>query len=188
MTLQIEGSSSTSSTRATNDFGDVEVSFDRDGGWRQEGAILDFSMERDDGAPAKLDEIRTALEDTLHAVWRGDAESDDFNRLVIGAGLAWRDITILRAVGKFLRQAAMTFSLAYMQQALAKNPELADLLVELFHARNKPEGATGQAGRVAGARLPVSAYGRRRPRPDSRGARAAQVAAQPAGPAPRRRP
>jgi glutamate dehydrogenase len=125
------------------------VSFNRDGGWRQEGAILDFSMERDDGAPAKLDDIRAALEDTLHAVWRGEAESDDFNRLVIGAGLAWRDITILRAIGKFLRQAAMTFSLAYMQQALAKNPELADLLVELFHARNKPDVSGDRAGRVA---------------------------------------
>jgi glutamate dehydrogenase len=80
------------------------VSFNRDGGWRQEAVILDFSMERADGLPANIDQLRRPLEDAFHAVLRGLAESDDFNRLVIGAGLEWRDITILRAVGKFLRQ------------------------------------------------------------------------------------
>ncbi len=114
------------------------VSFNTDGGWRQEAVILDFSMERADGLPAKLDDIRAPLQDAFHAVLRGAAESDDFNKLVIGAGLAWRDVTILRATGRFLRQAAMTFSLAYMQQALVRNPDVATLLVALFHARNDP--------------------------------------------------
>jgi glutamate dehydrogenase len=119
------------------------VAFNSDGGWRQTAAILDFSMERADGLPVRLDDIREPLEDAFHTVLRGDAESDGFNRLVMGAGLAWRDVTILRAAGKFLRQAAMTFSLAYMQQALSRNPELANLLVELFYARNDP-AASGE--------------------------------------------
>jgi len=114
------------------------VSFSRDGGWRQEAVILDFAMERADGLPVKLDDLRDPLENAFHAVLREDAENDGFNRLVIGAVLAWRDITILRAIGKFLRQAAMTFSLAYMQQALTRNPDVAVLLVSLFHAKNDP--------------------------------------------------
>ena len=125
------------------------VSFNRDGGWRQEAAILDFSMEREDGTPVKLEEVRIGLEDALHAVWRGEAESDDFNKLVMEAGLVWRDITILRAAAKFLRQAAFTFSVAYMQQALVKNPELAGLLVALFYARNDPAAEAGREARVA---------------------------------------
>jgi glutamate dehydrogenase len=125
------------------------VSFNRDGGWRQDAVILDFSMERADGLPAKLGELRGPLEDALHAVLRGDAESDDFNRLVIAAGLDWRDITILRGIGKFLRQAAMTFSLAYMQQALVRNPDVAALLVGLFYAKNAPAPDGDRAGRVA---------------------------------------
>ena len=115
------------------------VSFNRDGGWRQEAVILDFTMERADGLPANIDQLRTPLEDAFHAVLRGQAESDDFNRLVIGAGLEWRDIAILRAVGKFLRQAAMTFSLTYMQQALVRNPDVAALLVALFRAKHDPD-------------------------------------------------
>src|SRR5882757_1383569 len=124
------------------------VSFNSDGGWRQEALILDFSMERADGLPVNLNEVRGPLEDALHAVLRGEAESDDFNRLVIGARLAWRDVTILRAVGKFLRQAAMTFSLAYMQQALVRNPDVAALLVDLFHAKNDPDLSGDRTARV----------------------------------------
>ncbi|HSS12967.1 MAG TPA: NAD-glutamate dehydrogenase domain-containing protein, partial [Rhizomicrobium sp.] len=114
------------------------ISFNRDGGWRQEAVVLDFSMERADGLPVDIGQLRKPLEDAFHAVLRGDAESDDFNRLVIGASLEWRDVTILRAVGKFLRQAAMTFSLAYMQQALVRNPDVAALLVALFRTKNDP--------------------------------------------------
>jgi glutamate dehydrogenase len=115
------------------------VSFNSDGGWRQDAAVLDFTMERADGLPVRLDDIRRPLEDAFHAVLRGDAESDGFNRLVIGAGLSWRDVTILRAAAKFLRQAAITFSGSYMQQALVRNPDVAGLLVALFHARNDPQ-------------------------------------------------
>ena len=124
------------------------VSFNSDGGWRQDAAILDFAMERADGLPVRLDDIRGSLEDAFHAVLRGEAESDGFNRLVIGAGLGWRDVTILRAVAKFLRQAALTFSAAYMQQALVRNPDVAGLLVALFYARNDPHLTGDRADEV----------------------------------------
>jgi glutamate dehydrogenase len=122
------------------------LSFNADGGWRQEAVVLDFIMERADGQPVKLDQIRQGLEDAFHAVMDGAAESDDFNKLVMGAGLAWRDVVILRAVARYLRQAAITFSLPYMQAALVRNPDLAALLVALFYARNEPDGATRERG------------------------------------------
>jgi glutamate dehydrogenase len=120
------------------------VSFSAGPGWRQDAVILDFVMERADGIAVKIDEIRGPLEDALHAVLRGDAENDGFNRLVMSAGLAWRDVTILRAVGRYLRQAAIPFSLAYMEQALVRNAEVAALLVALFYARCMPRGDGGE--------------------------------------------
>jgi len=116
------------------------LSFTADGGWRQDAMVLDFAMERADGLPVRLDEIRQPLQDAFHAVMRGEAENDGFNRLVMGARLEWRDVVILRAIAKFLQQAAITFSQAYMQQALTRNPDLAGLLVALFHARCGLEG------------------------------------------------
>ncbi|MGZ5929661.1 MAG: NAD-glutamate dehydrogenase [Rhizomicrobium sp.] len=115
------------------------VQFKRDDGWTEDGAILDFQMERADGQAAGLDDIREPLQDVFHAVLGGQAESDGFNRLVIGAGLNWRDVAILRTVAKFLRQAAFPFSQDYMEQALARNPEIAALLTQMFHARLDPK-------------------------------------------------
>jgi glutamate dehydrogenase len=129
------------------------VSFKRDDGWNAEAVILDFRMERADGQPARLDEIREALEDVFHAVIRGRAESDNFNRLVMGGGIEWRAVTILRGVAKFLRQAAIPFSQDYMEQALNRNPDIAALLVELFLARNHPTEASDAAAEKAGERI-----------------------------------
>jgi glutamate dehydrogenase len=104
----------------------------------EEAFVLDFRMEHGGRDTA---ETRHLLEDAFHAVIAGKAESDGFNRLVLGAGLAWRDIAILRAVAKFLRQAAIPFSQDYMEQALARNPDVARQLVELFHSMQSPQAA-----------------------------------------------
>ncbi|MDQ1568067.1 MAG: glutamate dehydrogenase, partial [Actinomycetota bacterium] len=72
------------------------------------------------------------------ATWRGEAENDGFNRLVLGAGLTGREVSVLRAYSKYLRQVGSAFSQAYMERTLAANPHIARLLVELFHARFDP--------------------------------------------------
>ncbi len=104
-----------------------------------EAAILDFYMERADGAAVELDGVKHRLEDAIHAVIGGTAENDGLNRLIVTAGLPWRDITILRAGAKFLRQAGFSFSQDYIEQALARNSDIAALLVQLFHTRHDPD-------------------------------------------------
>ncbi len=103
-----------------------------------EAQILDFQMERADGGPVQLDDVKARLEDAFHAVVSDEAENDGFNRLVLAARLSWRDVVILRTVAKFLRQAGFAFSQDYMEQALARNPDIAALLVELFRTLNDP--------------------------------------------------
>jgi len=114
------------------------VSFKDDSGKTHDADILDFEMERADQGAASLEDIKAPLEDAFRAAVSGDAESDGFNKLVLCAGLAWRDVTILRAVTKYLRQAAINFSQDYIEHALARNPDIARLLVELFHINNDP--------------------------------------------------
>ncbi len=98
------------------------VSFKLDDGWRQDAYVLDFLMTCEAEDAMAFDALREPLEDVLHAVLESRAENDGFNRLVIGAGLGWREVVVLRAAAKFLRQAGLSFSLAYMQQTLARNP------------------------------------------------------------------
>ena len=76
-------------------------------------------------------------------MWAGALESDGLNRLVLGAGLAWREVAILRAYAKYLRQAGIAFSQDYMERALVAYPAIARLMVDLFVARFDP--ALGEA-------------------------------------------
>ena len=108
-------------------------------GTRQSVALQNFLMALDDGRPVRIERLKPLLEDAFHAVWTGQAESDGFNRLVVGAELPWHEIVILRAIAKFLRQTGLTLSQTYMEAALVKNPDLAVFLVRLFLTLHDPE-------------------------------------------------
>ena len=58
-------------------------------------------------------------------MWNGHAESDGFNALVLGAGLTWRQVVIIRTVAKYLRQTQTTFSQDYVENALVQNLPIA---------------------------------------------------------------
>ena len=68
----------------------------------------------------------------------GTIESDGFNRLVLLAGLTAREVAVVRAYGKYLRQIGFAFSQPYIESTLAGQPRLVADLVALFHARFDP--------------------------------------------------
>lgn len=105
--------------------------------------VHDFGMELADGAEIEIDRIKALFEDAFARAWGGEIENDDFNRLVLRAQLAWREVAILRAYARYLRQVGSTFSDAYVERALTGNPAIARKLVELFLARFDP--AQGEA-------------------------------------------
>ncbi|MEV6733809.1 MULTISPECIES: NAD-glutamate dehydrogenase [unclassified Streptomyces] len=84
------------------------------------------------------DDARERFQDAFSAVWQGDAENDNFNTLVLSAGLTWRQAVVLRAYAKYLRQAGVNFSQDYMEDTLRNNVHTTRLLVSLFEARLSP--------------------------------------------------
>ncbi|MHB8187030.1 MAG: NAD-glutamate dehydrogenase [Dermatophilaceae bacterium] len=96
--------------------------------------------------------LRELFQDAFAAVWDGRAESDGFNALVLGGELTWRQVVILRAVAKYLRQTGSTFSQDYVEAAMVSNVSIAALLVSLFETRFDPESAAGTAGTDDGGR------------------------------------
>ncbi|MFD6974716.1 NAD-glutamate dehydrogenase, partial [Streptomyces sp. NPDC059949] len=84
------------------------------------------------------DDARERFQDAFAAVWQGDAENDNFNALVLSAGLTWRQAVVLRAYAKYMRQAGSTFSQDYMEDTLRNNVHTTRLLVSLFEARMAP--------------------------------------------------
>ncbi|MCR6629442.1 MAG: NAD-glutamate dehydrogenase [Magnetospirillum sp.] len=102
--------------------------------------IHDFQLEL--SRPVDLAARGADFEEALLQVWRGAAENDGFNKLVLAAGLSWREVVVLRAYAKYLRQAGSTLSQAYVERALTANPGPAAALVGLFLARF---GLSGEA-------------------------------------------
>ncbi|MCL4745147.1 MAG: NAD-glutamate dehydrogenase, partial [Burkholderiaceae bacterium] len=101
--------------------------------------MLEFDLREAPGVQVQAVEVREIFQGALARVWSGDAENDGFNRLVLGAGLAWRDVVVLRAYCRYLLQTRMPFSQAYVEQALFDHPKLARLLIAMFHARFDPD-------------------------------------------------
>ena len=80
------------------------------------------------------------FQDALRAVWDGYNEIDGFNRLVLEAGLTWRQATVLRAYAKYMRQGGSPFAQDYIEDALVGNVDITRLLVQLFETRFDPAG------------------------------------------------
>jgi glutamate dehydrogenase len=98
--------------------------------------IYDFGLRAE---AEDLERVRKLFEETFIGVWRGELEDDGLNGLVLEAGLTGPEITIVRAIAKYLRQAGIAFSDAYMERTLIRHPDIARLLVKLFVARFDPD-------------------------------------------------
>ncbi|MCC5859208.1 MAG: NAD-glutamate dehydrogenase [Ectothiorhodospiraceae bacterium] len=112
--------------------------------------IHDFGLRLENARELEIDQVRTLFEKCFSAAWHERVENDGFNRLVIAARLDWREITVLRAYCKYLRQAGTTLSQSYMEETLVDHPRITRLLVRLFHTRFDPERADlKRSGRIA---------------------------------------
>ena len=98
-------------------------------------------------AAAASGSLRQLFEDALTALWLGQTEDDGFNALVLTAGLTWREVTLLRAYAKYLRQGGMRFSEDYMRRVLRGNSAITRLLIRLFESRFDPDKQQGAAER-----------------------------------------
>ncbi len=100
--------------------------------------IHDFELDTRTALAFDLGDLRAHFTRAFEALWRGDAESDGFNRLVLGALLDWRHVVVLRAYCRYLQQIGIAFSQAYMEETLTRYPAISNLLIELFNAKFDP--------------------------------------------------
>jgi glutamate dehydrogenase len=98
----------------------------------------DMLLERRDGAAIDLDSGKARLEAAFLMVMRGLAENDGYNALTLAGGLGWRDVALIRALSRYLRQIRVPFSQDYMWTTLVKHYVVVDDIIELFYARFDP--------------------------------------------------
>ncbi|HUO85304.1 MAG TPA: NAD-glutamate dehydrogenase, partial [Thermoanaerobaculia bacterium] len=111
--------------------------------------IRDFALEAPNMS-IDLPAVSAKFEQAFLRTWYGDAEDDGFNRLVLCAGLEWYEIVILRVYCKYLRQIGISFSEATMQQALANQPGITRMLLDLFDLQFNPVHSNQQRSAAKG--------------------------------------
>jgi glutamate dehydrogenase len=112
--------------------------------------IYDFGLQAD---AEDLERVRDLMRDAFLGVWRGDLEDDGLNGLVLGATLTGREVAVIRAIAKYLRQGGIAFSDAYIERTLIGHPEVARLLVRLFRARLHPDNSDPDEAEQAATRI-----------------------------------
>jgi glutamate dehydrogenase len=83
--------------------------------------------------------VKPAFEEAFGKVWLGDAENDAFNALTLRVGMAWREIQVLRAFARYLRQLRIPYSHEMIAETFLHHAQVAQQLYALFFARHNPD-------------------------------------------------
>jgi glutamate dehydrogenase len=97
--------------------------------------IHDFTLIYTFSDKIDLHESKEQFQDAFRAIWYEKAENDSFNRLLLGAKIGWREIALLRAYARYMKQIRFGFSEAYIADTLCKYPNLTSFIVKYFQTR-----------------------------------------------------
>ncbi len=116
----------------------AEHPYDIVSGTGEEVYLHNFHLTYDAQASLNMHAVRQKFQDAFAAVWNHQAESDGFNRLVLSAGLHWREVTVLRALAAYMHQTLFNFTEGYIASALVNHARITRDLVGLFKTQFDP--------------------------------------------------
>ncbi|ABD44603.1 glutamate/Leucine/Phenylalanine/Valine dehydrogenase family protein [Ehrlichia chaffeensis str. Heartland] len=88
--------------------------------------------------------IKQQFETTIKKIFAKEIENDYFNSLVILANLHWKEVMLIRALSRYLKQVSFNYSQIYTQKVAIKYPKVLFNFIKLFEARFNPEMANDQ--------------------------------------------
>jgi glutamate dehydrogenase len=100
--------------------------------------LHDFELQYDLPVIIDVHAAKIHFQEAFAAVWHGKADSDEFNRLVLGARLNWREVVVLRAYAAYMKQTLFNFSQSYIANTLAHHLDITRNLVALYKASFDP--------------------------------------------------
>lgn len=105
------------------------------------GWVHDFVLEDAGKQPIDLDYVRLRLEAALTGVLTGTLEDDPFNALILCNELSARDVAVLRALFRYMRQTGMAYGLDTVRGALLKYPKITQALIKYTVSKFDPAHA-----------------------------------------------
>jgi glutamate dehydrogenase len=109
--------------------------------------VHDFELLALSTDEVEVDAVKPLFEEAFLRVADGHIENDEFNRLVLRAGLAADEVLVLRAYAKYLRQIGFALTPSFIEGTFNAHPRIARLLVQLFRRRFDPAAVAGAAER-----------------------------------------
>ncbi|MEK9711126.1 MAG: NAD-glutamate dehydrogenase [Thalassolituus sp.] len=97
--------------------------------------IHNFALRYTLSDSINIAEVKQVFQEAFRAIWAGRAENDSFNRLVLGGQLGWKDIALLRAYARYMKQIRFGISESYIADTLSRYIPVSAQIVELFHKR-----------------------------------------------------
>ncbi|AWN73658.1 NAD-glutamate dehydrogenase domain-containing protein [Legionella anisa] len=97
--------------------------------------ISDFNVTYAHSNLLTLDQVKNIFNEALIKISVGICENDGFNKLVLGAGLSWREIVIIRAYAKYMQQIGFRFSQQYIEKTIATYSVIVKKLIQLFYLK-----------------------------------------------------
>ncbi|MBX2857338.1 MAG: NAD-glutamate dehydrogenase [Cellvibrionaceae bacterium] len=119
--------------------------------------LHDFTLILGQNVSLDVRAVRSLFEQAFESIWRGYAESDAFNYLVLGARLTWREVCLLRAYAAYMKQTGFHAEQSFIAETLATHTDITRNIVALFKAAFDPRlnknddretADTNQSGRV----------------------------------------
>ncbi len=99
----------------------------------------DFSLKYQGAGNVDAQKSRDQFQQAFSAIWDEHGESDNYNRLVLEARLSWREVSLLRAYARYMRQMNFGFSQEFIADALVEHADITRLLVAQFKAMFDPK-------------------------------------------------
>lgn len=97
--------------------------------------VHDFTLFHSGAEPINLSSIKALFQQAFAAIWQRHAENDGFNRLVLAAQMNWRQVALLRAYARYMKQIKFGISETYIADTLCRYVGVSQQLVDLFEIR-----------------------------------------------------
>ncbi|MFV9876217.1 MAG: NAD-glutamate dehydrogenase [Rickettsiales endosymbiont of Dermacentor nuttalli] len=78
------------------------------------------------------------IEEALSAIWSNKVQNDSLNKLILRSNLSHRQVMLVRAICKYIRQTGFSYSEEYVNDILTRNPQLCKLMIKLLYNKFDP--------------------------------------------------
>ncbi len=100
--------------------------------------VHEFVLRRGAEETLDLEAVKAPFKAAFVAIWSGLTENDGFNRLVLTLGITWREAALVRTLARYRQQTGLDPSQGVQEEALADNPAIARLILEMFRVKFDP--------------------------------------------------